>query len=529
MKSALIPVLAAFLASALTADAQEYLRVTGNEDFDGFGMSLAVLDDLNGDGIAEFAVGAYCTDRMGNNNGGSVTAFDGKTGQMRWMTNGDSEDERLGHCMDRLGDINGDGVCDLVVGAYRDRLGGLKSGSVHVLDGFSGVRLYTVIENEDGAEFGKSVAVISDVDGDGHKDWVAGAWLSNNNGNLSGKVSLHSGIDGKKLRSWAGPATSLYGQCVARIGDITGDGKDEFAISGPRAVDSGKRVGLVDVIDGANGDRLARFQGTSTSNFGWWVAGPGDLDRDGVPDILIGAPDDDRGETNAGSITTISGRTQDVIYEVLGTSEREGLGWFVGPAGDVDGDGRPEFLVGSPRHEARGVETGAMRLFRGRDGEPLMSWLGWSEFDKLGAVAKRMPDVNNDGRDDWLIGSPEAGADLAFEPGAASIFLHPELPELKVVKLQGGGQAQLRLTGARPGHPIRLYLSFEGMGIDALRSDLHLDLAQALQAGEEMAPGNGRVSFDGIVPAHLAGAEIWFQAIDWTDKIKSNPVRGIVE
>ena len=529
MKSTLIPVLTGFLATALPVTAQEYLRVTGHEDFDGFGMSLAVLDDLNGDGISEFAVGAYCTDRMGHINGGSVTAFDGATGQIRWMTNGDSEDERLGHCMDRLGDINGDGVCDIVVGAYRDRLGGLKSGSVHVLDGFTGARLYTVVEDEDGAEFGKSIAVISDINGDGHHEWIAGAWLSNNNGTHSGKVSLHSGIDGKKLRTWAGPANSFYGQSVARIGDITGDSKDEFAIGGPRAVNGSKRVGIVAIIDGGNGDRLARLQGTSTSNFGWWIAGPGDLDKDGVPDILIGAPDDDRGEQDAGSITTISGRTQDVIYEVLGTSAREGLGWFVGPAGDVDGDGRPEYLVGSPRHEARGTETGAMRLFRGRDGEPMVSWLGWSEFDKLGAVAMPFSDVNGDGQMDWLIGSPEAGADLAFEPGAASVFLHPELPELRLVELQGGGPAKLRLTGARGGHPIRLYLSFEGMGIDVLRSDLHLDITQALLAADEVAPANGRVSFEGIVPAHLAGAEIWFQAIDWTDEIKSNPVHGIVE
>ena len=529
MKSTLIPVLAGFLAAALPASAQEYLRVSGHEDFDGFGMSLAVLDDLNGDGISEFAVGAYCTDRMGHNNGGSVTAFDGATGQIRWMTNGDSEDERLGHCMQRLGDINGDGFCDLVVGAYRDRLGGLKSGSVHVLSGINGSRLYTVVESEDGAEFGKSVAVVSDLDGDGHREWISGAWLSSANGVGSGKVSLHSGFDGKELRSWAGPAGSLYGQSVACIGDITGDGKDEFAIGGPRAIEGSQRVGLVDIIDGDTGNQLARFQGTRTSNFGWWIAGPGDLDQDGVPDILIGAPDDDRGEKDAGSITTISGRTQNVIYEVLGTSPREGLGWFVGPAGDVDGDGRPEFLVGSPRHEARGVETGAMRLFRGRDGEPMISWLGWSEYDKLGAVALRMPDVNGDGQDDWLIGSPEAGADFAFEPGVASIFLHPELPELRIIELQGGGAAQLRMTGARGGNPIRLFVSFDGMGIDPLRSDLHLDIANALIADELTAPMNGRVSFTGTVPAHLAGAELWFQAIDWVDHIKSNPVRSIVE
>lgn len=529
MKASRAAFLVGLLATASPVTAQEFLRVSGHEDFDGFGMSLAVLDDLNGDGIAEFAVGAFCTDRLGHNNGGSVTAFDGATGQVRWMTNGDSEDERLGHCMQRLGDINGDGVCDLVVGAYRDRLGGLKSGSVHVLDGKNGTRLYTVTEDEDGAEFGKSVAAISDLDGDGHNEWVSGAWLSNTNGPSSGKASLYSGVDGKRLRSWSGPAGSLYGQNVARIGDITGDGKDEFAISGPRARLGSHRVGLVDIIDGGNGDRLARFSGTKTSNFGWWITGPGDLDKDGVPDILIGAPDDDRGEMDAGAVTAISGRTQEKIYEILGTSPNEGLGWFVGPAGDVDGDGRPEYLVGSPRHEARGIETGAVRLIRGRDGKVMFSWLGWSEFDKMGAVAMRTSDVDGDGQDDWLIGSPEAGADPAFEPGVASIFLHPELPELRVLALQAGGSAQLRLTGARGGNTIRVFVSLRGTGIDVLNSDLHLDIADATMLWEQTAPSNGRVSFTRAVPAYLAGAELWFQAVDWDAQVRSNPVYGVVE
>lgn len=512
------------------ASAQEYLRIDGHNDFDGFGMSLAIISDIDGDQIDDFVVGAYCTDWLGHNNGGSVTAFSSVTGQQYWMVNGDSGDERLGHCIATLDDLNGDGRVEVLVGAYRDRLGGMRSGSVHVLDGRTGAKLYTVVGKEVGAEFGKSVAVLDDLDGDGLRDWIAGAWLSAANGAESGAAFVHSGADGRQLRSFDGPAGSRYGQSVAAVGDLNGDGLGEFLIGGPQAVDAhGNRSGLADLRSGLDGSRLYVFRGSHNSNFGWSVCGPGDLNGDHTPDVIVGAPGDNTAARSAGAAYSFSGSSGELLHALYGEREDEELGWSVNGAGDYNGDGKQDFIVSAPNHAGRGTETGLLRIHHGVDGSPLRSWLGWSEWDNFGTAVTRAPDVDGDGRDDWLIGAAEAGNHTNFEPGSVALFLDPLRPILRVVKAEAGGQAVLRLTEGTPGHSVRLYASRHGMGMTFATPNLHLDLVNPVLIEVQQVPQSGRVRFEHPVPHQMLGVELWFQAIDWTNKVPSNVVTAVVD
>jgi FG-GAP repeat len=523
--------LALFSLVATPLLAQEYIVVTGTKDFDGFGRSLAELGDINGDGLTDFVVGALCTDKFGNVNSGSVTAFSGLDGSQLWMINGDSPDERMGHVIKRLDDIDGDGHMDLVVGAFRDRLNGMRSGSVHVLSGLDGHRIYTIASPEIGAEYGISVDAVGDLDGDGVNDWAAGAWLSNWAGTNSGAVFFHSGSDGALLNAAFGTPGSHYGFSVAGLGDLDGDGLPECAVGAPNAMTGNLETGQVEILAGSDQSPMLILSEGLKSSFGFAVSSAGDVNGDQVPDFLVGAPESDELAARGGAAYVYSGRTGDLMLKFYGPDQGEGLGWLVQEAGDINGDSKGDFLIGSPRHPMKGRETGMLRLHSGRDGSILRSWVGASEIDKLGAAAVRISDLNGDRLDDWLIGIPQAGWNPQFEPGAAVVFLTEIRPDLRVVSLQAGGQGVIRVSQVETGHSVRLYSSIIGYGTSVLTPTAYLDIRMATLSSIETAGPNQRVAFDFALPISATGMKLYFQAVDWSlsPKLTSNVGMGVVQ
>ncbi|MGX2042098.1 VCBS repeat-containing protein [Methylocaldum sp. MU1018] len=278
-----------------------------------------------------------------------------------------------------LGDVNGDGIPDLLKSAYLQDVGGSPhQGQAFVFSGADGSLLYTLDDPvpQAGAGFGVTVAGPGDVDGDGRPDILVGAPNQDSNGNtLQGQVFVFSGADGNLLHILNAPtpqANALFGESVAGAGDVDGDGRPDILVGAPGQDVDHIYQGRAFVFSGADGSLLLTLDDPTpqrSADFGWAVAGAGDVDGDGRPDILVGAADQTVGGNDSqGQAFVFSGADGSLLYTLDDPVPQAGAGFGVTVAGpgDVDGDGRPDTLVGAPRQTVDGMMTGQTVLFVSR-------------------------------------------------------------------------------------------------------------------------------------------------------------------
>src|SRR5262245_59226158 len=248
------------------------------------------------------------------------------------------------------GDVDGDGVPDLIVGAPTT---GDEPGEARIFSGATGALLRLLTGNFVNDRFGISVAGTGDLDGDNLDDVVVGAFLASPGGlTSSGQAIAFSGASGAVLWTRNGTLSGDWaGSSVARVGDLNGDGVEDPAV-GIRLGDSGALfdAGRVEVLSGTAGVPILVVNGTALSdNLGSSLAGPGDVDGDGIPDILAGASEAGPGGlTNAGRVLLISGASGATLFEFVGAGAGDRLGFAVAGVGDVTGDGVPELFAGAP-------------------------------------------------------------------------------------------------------------------------------------------------------------------------------------
>lgn len=258
---------------------------------------------------------------------------------------------------------------------------------------------------QDGDHFA-GVAAIGDVNADGIVDFVVGAYQPQNGG--AGRVYVYSGKDLRLLYSLEGEASpDLFGSPVAGIGDFNGDGQRDFAVT---AVQHNSSAGRVYVFSGPDGQLLDVFDGEESQLwFGLDVAGAGDVNSDGFDDILIGSQlfDGPKGDDNCGRFEVLSGKDGSIIYSFYGNHTEERLGGHLNGLGDLDGDGVPEFAVGSPKFDPDGQnpprEFGRATIYSGASGEILYEYIGDSPHDKVGKRVVPITDINQDQTPDFAI------------------------------------------------------------------------------------------------------------------------------
>ena len=214
-----------------------------------------------------------------------------------------------------------------------------------------------------GAFFGWAVSELRDVNGDGVTDVVVGE--VDGGSKMRGRVWVYSGRTGRLLFRRSGRAGEQNGYAIADAGDVNGDGVPDVISGAPgQAGDTGHAY----VYSGATGRTIARLRGHRHGDaFGDAVSGAGDVNGDGVPDLLVGAPGNG---TTAGRAYVISGRTHRVVRVLTAHRRGDLFGDGTAQAGDLDGDGVDDLIVGAsgmnPGHGAAYVYSGrtGTRLFR---------------------------------------------------------------------------------------------------------------------------------------------------------------------
>lgn len=315
---------------------------------------------------------------------------------------GSAAGDNFGKRLSRIADIDGDGQADLLVAAPRADFAGVNSGSVYAISGASGVQIYRIDGATSGELFGEALGVLGDVNGDGFEDWLVGAPLASIGTTRNGRVDVRSGFDGTLLSQEIGSeGFGNLGTAVAGLGDVNGDSIPDYVVSGPFENANGNDAGAVYVLSGANSSFLRVHVGTNAQDrLGLSVQGCGDVDGDGVDDYAAGTFYPNGG---LGTVDVWSGQSGSFIRSFAGTSQSGPIGTNMASLADLNGDGRRELAIAAIEDSSTGSTTGAVRVYNVQSGALLQSAFGQAG-QSLGLAVANVGDWDGDGQEDWIVG-----------------------------------------------------------------------------------------------------------------------------
>ncbi len=465
--------------------------------------------DAGAPGAASLALGAATTGERAASDAWLVIA-------------GTSASGAFGKAVDVVGDLDGDGLGELLVSAPKGA--GSSRGALYLFGGASltgGERLDADADAwwighaaDDNLGAARGAAGVGDLDGDGLGDLVGAAPWHDEGGAAAGAVYLLYGGDpwtaGGDIEADAparliGAAGDWLGARVAG-GDLDGDGLGDVVATGPYNDIGGTRAGVAAVwLGGARpegalvlSDADALVTGAlMNTELGWALGVAGDADGDGYGELLVGIAADDTNALDAGAAAAVSGDAlggtatyEDAAWLVVrGLATGGRFGYDVAGAGDVDGDGLEDLVFGAYLADDAGTDAGAARLFfggAGRGGEldadaADVTLTGAGAGEQFGSAITRAGDFDGDGLSDLLVGGPRSSASAA-EAGAASLYLGRE-------HASWAAGPSLRITGDVAGDWLGDELAG---GLDA-NADGFSDLALGAQGADLGAAGGGAV------------------------------------
>ena len=410
--------------------------ITGESADDDFGWHLAPAGDVNGDGEPDLIVGAPSND--------AVAGFSGRAylfhGPLPATINAADADaiisaqafgDNLGFAVTSGGDVNGDGFDDLIVGARSNDAGGIQAGRVFLFYGpvsghINATSADAIVTGAPFDELGRAVAPAGDPNGDGFDDILIGTDIAG--GGFEGQVFLfHGPLAGERLASTADAIITgsfpneSFGAAVA-AGDLNGDGINDVIAGAPRfplnQADTGRTYVFYGPISGSinasEADAII-FGENLNDAFGRAVAAGGDLNGDGLEDLVAGA--DQLFNQGNGKAYVFSGPIAGTIFAadataiLTGEASQDLFGHSVAVTGDFNGDGIDDLSVGAPNNGTTAFRAGRAYLFFGPVAGAIAATnanfiVSGGGGDELG-MSVAGGDVNGDGTGDFLIGAPQ--------------------------------------------------------------------------------------------------------------------------
>ncbi len=420
-----------------------------------FGMSVSTAGDVNGDGYADMIVGApyYTND---SNDEGRAFVWHGSSGGISpsrdWYDEGDAVEAWYGFSVATAGDVNGDGYSDIIVGAPgKNSSGGsvfAYYGAPASLDETAG---WTKASNLENAHFGHSVASAGDINADGYADVIVGAPQWDDGQTLEGGAFLYLGTanglsSSPSWHKYSDQEGAYFGWSVSTTGDVNGDGYDDVIIGAPYYMHiNHDNEGMVWVYHGSSSGletspSFSKDSDQDNAQFGYAVANAGDVNGDGYGDVIVGSPFHDSDETDEGGAWVYEGSASGLIttpawHGEIDQGDAE-FGYSVGTAGDINADGYSDVIIGAPYWDnGQNNEGGAWVYLGSRSG--LYDTYKWrNDGDQIaanyGAAVDTAGDVNGDGCSDVIVGAPgwdngneNEGVAYVYHSTGTSLYVTP--------------------------------------------------------------------------------------------------------
>jgi len=439
--------------------------ITGTSEDEYIGSALEILEDIDGDGASELIIGARYSDLAGTNSGGAHLFLSSTLGTSSLSLSdadivlaGEATNDAAGADLDVVGDVDGDGVADLLVSGHWNDDAGTNAGVVYLAstaDLSSMTDLgdsYAIFEGESGGDnLGWHLGSAGDVDGDGQGDMLMGAFASDEGGSYSGMayLVLSSSVSSGGVRSIGSADYTVVGEesqdflgaDVASAGDVDGDGLDDFLVA------------------------AAETNSTASND----TIGPGRVY------LFLGS--------SLGSTSSLDPASSDALF--VGSNDGDATGRSLG-AGDIDGDSRSDIVLSAHHADDNGTSSGASYIFLAADLGSLGTFAtsdashvitGSGAGTEMGHNRDTtLVDMDGDGLDD-LINGERYNSYTATDAGLAAIFLSPTI--LSAAQ-QDIGQADWLFQGIDAG---------DAAGFSSTAGDLNGDGCPDLIIGAQYADG----------------------------------------
>jgi hypothetical protein len=509
-------------------DAEKDIVLQGEASGYRFGLEVSIVGDINNDGIDDLLVGTY---------GGSSFAYlfygsiNPQTNHNIKIGNGE-QSSKFGYSISTAGDVDNDGFDDFIMS--EPEVGTDSRGKVFIYKGGAvpdNTEDATYVGEVTGNKFGTDVSVVGDINGDGNDDFIVSSWGSNLTPYVY--VYLDSENPTEAVRLTDGEELNGFGKDISGVGDVNNDGYDDFIVGAKHAKGGAfnRSIGKAYLYlggDDINNLTIVELEGEKDGdNFGCSVSGAGDVNNDGYDDFIVGAYGFDGRSTNSGKAYLYLGggdvnNLNIVAFE--GKDRYDNLGTSVSGAGDVNGDGYEDIIIGFKKGSNN--NKGEAYVFYGGETVDAVPGITFSGTDSSYSMkVSSAGDVNGDGYDDVMIGV--IGVDNSYK-GRVYIYYGGETPDNTVdVTIEGvhdngftgysqsalgdiNGDGYDDIAVGTPNTPdtkgiVSIYYGAENM--DAVADVEIVEEGNDLELGSSMEAG-GDLNGDGF-PDLLVGAPVF--------------------